>query len=115
MPQTEPQHDAKPVLAGYIERHSEGTDLRVWCRWCCHWHTHGLTLGVGDYEDRSAHCYAPDSPYKETGYLIHVTDTPFSAIRRVMKKATVAQRAAISVGRISPAVQRLREQPRPAG
>jgi hypothetical protein len=109
------ERNGKPVVAGFIEQHSEGTDLRVWCRWCCNWHTHGLTLGVGDYEDRSAHCYAPDSPFKRTGYVILVTDTPFSTMRRLMRTASVAQRAAISAGRLTAAVQRLREQPVPVG
>jgi hypothetical protein len=114
--QTEPQHNGKPALAGYVQQHTQGTSLRVWCRWCCRWHTHGLADShVGHFTHRSADCTALDSPYKDGGYYVLVTDTPFSVIRPAMKAATTAQQAAISTGRISAAVQRLRDQPIPAG
>lgn len=114
--------DGVPVLAGFIERRTKGVAgppamlLRVWCRWCCRWHEHGLAdSGPGDYTHRTAHCYAPDSQYGDTGYWILVTDTPFSTPRKAIREASLAQRAAISGGRISEAVQRLRDQPRPIG
>ncbi|WP_331719512.1 hypothetical protein OG693_39795 (plasmid) [Streptomyces sp. NBC_01259] len=116
------QREGVPVLPAYIERRTRGVAgppamlLRVWCKWCCRWHEHGLGgSGVGDYTDRSAHCTAPDSPYTATGYHLLVTDTPFSAIRTAMKQATIRQRSAIRAGRISTAVQRLRNQPQPRG
>lgn len=112
---TERQHDGQPVLDGFIERHRQGNDLRVWCRWCCHWHTHGLTGKPGDYLHRSPHCHAPDSRYRDTGYVIRVTATPFSRVRQTLKQASVPQRSAIYCGRISAAVQRLRDQPLPVG
>lgn len=116
----ERQHGGTPVLAGFIERRTQGVAgppamlLRAWCRWCCDWHGHGLAgTAVGDYADRAAHCYAPDSQYKETGYHIMVTDTPFSTVRKTMKAATAHQTRAIWQGRINEAVQRLRDQPPP--
>jgi hypothetical protein len=116
------QRDGRPVLAAYIERRTRGVAgppamlLRAWCKWCCRWHEHGLgESGVGDYTHRTAHCSAPDSSYDATGYYLLVTDTPFSAIRTAVKQATVRQRSAIRAGRISPAVQRLRDQPQPRG
>ena len=123
MTTVEPQRDGRPVLDGFIERRTEGVAgapamlLRVWCRWCCRWHTHGLADSKpGDFTDRSAHCGAvKGSPYDETGYLIRVTSTPFSRIRKTMRQATTAQRSAMYGGRISPAVQRLRDQPLPTG
>jgi hypothetical protein len=120
--QQEPQRDGGPVLAGFIERRTKGVAgppamlLRVWCRWCCTWHTHGLADGKpGDHTDRSAHCTAPDSGYRKTGYTIRITDVPFSTARKTVRQATLAQRAAIGSGRISDAVQRLRDQPQPVG
>lgn len=121
MSHPEPLHDGVPVLAGFIERRTKGVAgppallLRVWCRWCCRWHEHGLADGKpGDVTDRSAHCTAPDSTYRKTGYAIRITDVSFSAARKTIRQATLAQRAAISSGRISAAVHRLREQPIPA-
>lgn len=115
--------DATSVLPGYIERRTRGTRgaagppallLRVWCRWCCSWHTHGLADSTpGDVADRPARCFAPDSPYRQTGYLIHVTNKPFFTVRSTLQQATRNQRSAIRRGRLSAAVQRLRSQPAP--
>jgi hypothetical protein len=120
--ETEQKRDGIPVLAGFIERRTAGVAgppamlLRVWCRWCCRFHEHGLADGKpGDYADRSAHCTAPDSTYRDTGYVIRITDVPFSTAKKTVRQATLAQRAAISSGRISAAVQRLRDQEHPAG
>jgi hypothetical protein len=109
-----------PVLPGFIERCTDGVAgppamlLHVWCRWCCRFHEHGLAdLQVGDTTHRVAHCYAPDSEYDDRGYNIRVTDVPFSTARRRVRSASVAQRASIQAGRISEAVQKLRDQPSP--
>lgn len=114
--------DGVPVLAGFIEERTKGVAgppamlLRVWCRWCCRFHEHGLAdSGPGDYTHRSAHCYAPDSPYQATGYWILVMDTPYSVHRKTTRQATMQQRSNIRAGRISAAVQRLRDQPTPIG
>jgi hypothetical protein len=120
--QQEPQRDGGPVLAGFIERRTKGVAgppallLRVWCGWCCTWHTHGLANAEpGDYTHRVGHCYAPDSEYNASGYWIFVTKTRFSRARTLVRKATTNQRYAIQDGRISTAVQRLRDQPLPIG
>lgn len=109
-----------PVLPGFVEKRTTGVAgppamlLRVWCRWCCRFHEHGLADGKpGDVTDRSAHCYAPDSPYKATGYQIRITSTSYTAAKKTVRQATMNQRANIQHGRISDAVQRLREQPAP--
>jgi hypothetical protein len=116
----EPQHDGQPLLDGFIERRTKNVVnppamlLRVWCRWCCRWHQHGLADGKpGQITHRSAHCIAKDSTY--SGYYIRITATSFAKARKMVRKASDPQRAAIARGRISPAVQRLRDQPLPAG
>lgn len=117
---TEPQHDGQPLLDGFIERRTKGVAgppamlLRVWCRWCCRWHTHGLADGKpGQITHRSAHCTARDGSY--SSYYIRITSTPFGRARKTIRQASTAQRAAIGRGRISVAVQRLRDQPLPVG
>jgi hypothetical protein len=121
-PPSQWERDGVPVVAGFIEECSEGIVgppvmlLKVWCRWCCCWHEHGLADATpGDHVHRIAHCYAPDSEYEHGGYWILVTDTPYSVPRKTMRQATSAQRSAIRDGRISEAVQRLRDQPQPIG
>lgn len=105
-----------PVLPGFIEDHDRGQSLRVWCRWCCIWHEHGYTgTRVGDTTDRVAHCFAPDSSYRETGYTILVSGTPFSAAQAMVRKANVTQERSIREGRITPTVQLLRVQEPPVG
>ncbi|MER6548478.1 hypothetical protein [Streptomyces sp. NPDC001250] len=54
----------------------------------------------------------PDSEY-ETGYDIRVSGTPFAEVRKTMRSATAAQARAIREGRITEAVQKLRDQPGP--
>jgi hypothetical protein len=122
MSHEKPQPTSIPTLPGFIEERTEGVAgppamlLRVWCRWCCRWHEHGLAgLEIGDSTHRVAHCYAPDSSYDETGYNLRVSSTQFSAVRKTMRKATVAQERAIRDGRISETVQKLRDQAPPAG
>ena len=106
-----------PVLPGFIQDYDSGQQaLRVWCAWCCIWHEHGYTgTPVGDTADRVAHCFAPDSPYKDTGYNILVSATPFSAARTTVRKANVTQERSIRDGRITPTVQQLRDQAPPTG
>jgi hypothetical protein len=113
------QHDV-PTLPGFIERRTAGVAgppvmlLRVWCRWCCLFHEHGLADSKpGETTDRSAHCYAPDSSYSDTGYRIRISDVRYSAARKTVRQATMAQRSNIRSGRISSAVQLLRDQPGP--
>jgi hypothetical protein len=71
-PPAERLRDGVPVLPGYIENHDRGSNLRVWCRWCCHWHIHSVEP-VGTVTHRIAHCYAPDSGYRSGGYWIDIT------------------------------------------
>ncbi|MGW2226823.1 hypothetical protein [Streptomyces formicae] len=104
--------DGIPVLFGYIEHRGNLADLRVWCRWCCHWHTRG-EQPVSVVTHRIAHCFTPDSPYREGGYWIDVIDTPFSTVSGLVRSATSAQQRAMCAGRISPAINRLRAQPAP--
>ncbi|GEK04451.1 hypothetical protein [Streptomyces sp. 1-11] len=109
-------NDTTPVLPSFLEPHAHGHSLRVWCRWCCDWHSHGHDdTPVGDTTHRGAHCYAPDSEYNETDYWIRVTGIPFSTARKTIRTATAAQQRAIRDGRISEAVQQLRAQEPDAG
>lgn len=104
--------DGVPALPGYIDQRGQYADLRVWCRWCCHWHTHGA-MPVGTVVHRLAHCYAPDSAYQQDGYWIDVSERPYSAVAKSVRPATAAQQRALGSGRVSSAVQRLRDQPPP--
>ncbi|MEV0183840.1 hypothetical protein AB0I54_31830 [Streptomyces sp. NPDC050625] len=104
-----PPTDDTPVLPGYIDQRGQHADLRVWCRWCCHWHIHG-PHPVGTTAHRVAHCYAPDSGYHATGYRIEVRPVPYSSVIGSVRSANAAQRRALTAGRISDAVRRLREQ-----
>lgn len=113
MPEFIPPPSA-PVLPGFIEEHAHSVNLRVWCRWCCHWHIHGLNAG-DRLVHRVAHCYAPDSAYHSSGYSIQITGTPYREVASTIRAASAPQRRAIGAGRISAAVQQLRGQPAPAG
>lgn len=106
------QRDGVPVLPGFIDQRARAADLRVWCRWCCHWHTHGA-VPAGTVVHRLAHCYAPDSAYRQSGYWIDVSDRPYREVAKSVRPATAAQQRAMCGGRVSGAVQRLRNQPPP--
>lgn len=104
--------DGVPVLPGFIDQRARAADLRVWCLWCCHWHTHGA-VPVGTVVHRLAHCYAPDSAYRQGGYWIDVSSRPYREVAKSVRPATAAQQRAMCGGRVSSAVQRLRDQPPP--
>lgn len=78
--------DSMPVLSG--ARSEDGVHIIVWCHYCNRDHTHGrhaggsldcafdgyrgrctCPVGAGDGH-RVAHCSDPDSPYRETGYIV---------------------------------------------
>lgn len=104
--------DQTPTLTGLIHAPGPTALLTVWCRWCCDWHAHGLADGLpGDTTHRTAHCWAPDSPYKKTGYYILISDTPWSTFERSYKTANRVQQACILDGRITTGIERLRNQP----
>jgi len=54
--------DGCPVLPAFV--HDDG-QVNVWCIYCGAWHHHG-----GGDGHRAAHCSHPDSPYRETGYVL---------------------------------------------
>lgn len=117
MTATDPQHNGQPLLDGFIEYRDQGRAhiplLRVWCRWCCRWHEHGLEdAAPGQIVHRVAHCPAPDSAFE---YYVRITDTPFSRVRKALTESTYTQFKALRRGVISPVVQGLRNQPRPVG
>ncbi|MGP4002871.1 hypothetical protein [Streptomyces sp. 8N706] len=113
-PQPTSRKNSAPHLSGFLNTHHRGTDLHVWCTWCCHWHTHGgKDIQAGHLEHRLAHCYAKDSPYRSGGYWIKISATPWRAVRGTLRSATAAQQRALWRGRMSPAVKALRGQPAP--
>lgn len=52
-----------PILLAF--EHKKTGFLSVWCPYCCTFHFHGEGEG-----HRSAHCTNPNSPFKESGYVI---------------------------------------------
>lgn len=54
-----------PTLDAWLTHNGEMA--QAWCVYCLHWHEHGPYEG-----HRQAHCVLRCSPYKDTGYNIHV-------------------------------------------
>jgi hypothetical protein len=70
-----------------------GTRLyAMWCPWCRRPHTHGDNAGQA-VTNRAAHCHT-DSPFRDTGYTLHVVGC-ISSIKR-LPKLTAAEVVAIS-------------------
>ncbi|WJV51713.1 hypothetical protein [Streptomyces flavofungini] len=65
---------------------------------------------AGATERRTAHCYAPDSPYRLRSLTITVSAEPFDMVRDTVREASPYRRSMIQQGRITPAVARLRAQ-----
>ncbi|MFJ6645795.1 hypothetical protein ACIQPS_09050 [Streptomyces sp. NPDC091290] len=104
-----------PTLYGFLgkEPGTTFTQVYAWCQHCANWHRHGDdTNKPGDVLHRYPHC-THRGPYKETGYLITVTNIPLSDVWRQMRRATFEQGLIISDGRTTPAIERLRRQPLP--
>lgn len=62
---TPSDHVSPPILPAIST--ADGTCCVAWCRYCDCFHTHGNGSG-----GRAAHCFVPDSPYKEHGYVLDV-------------------------------------------
>lgn len=60
--------DGIPVLQGEVI----GDQVRVWCKYCKKYHSHGWPYPTTNITHRVAHCINKDSPYNETGYDIEV-------------------------------------------
>lgn len=104
-----------PVLTGFLDgRHWRSRTtcrLRVWCDFCCIWHTHGIECSrVGGMADRVAHCVSARSPYRITGIAIDISDIPFARVRDSVREANTHQQWIINDGRSTVAIERLREQ-----
>lgn len=103
-----------PLVAGFLHRQGQQVRLRVWCLFCCVWHTHGDDP-VGSVEHRTAHCFAPDSEYRQGGgYLVQVSRRSFAQVSGLVKEATPQQREQIQRGEITEAIAKLRAQTPPA-
>lgn len=103
-------------LYGFIGREPGGitTDVKAWCSWCARFHSHGDdTSKPGDVLHRSRHCPGDSSPHREHGYLIAVTNIPYSKVRGRMRKSTYKQWLTIHHGGTSAAIERLRAQQLP--
>lgn len=104
------------TLYGFIGREPDGitTDVKAWCPWCARFHSHGdNTSKPGDVLHRFPHCPGSNSPHRPTGYLIAVTNIPYSTVRSRMRTSNADQWAAIRHGETSPAIERLRSQQLP--
>lgn len=63
--------DAAARRVPTLDAYRDGPTLRVWCRYCCLWHTHGGGAQPGDADGhRVAHCRTLRSPYRDTGYRL---------------------------------------------
>jgi hypothetical protein len=106
---------AAPTLYGFLGKQpGEPEVLRqvfAWCPWCANWHRHGDQASQpGDVLHRYAHCTDLRSPYRDTGYLVAVSNIPLNEVWGRMRRASNAQLLAIGDGRITPAIERLRAQ-----
>ena len=104
------------TLYGFIGREPGGitTDVKAWCPWCARFHSHGdATSKPGDVMHRFPHCAGRSGPYREHGYLIAVTNIPYSKVRGRMRKSSDEQWLTIHDGGTSPAIERLRTQQLP--
>ena len=62
-----------PLLIGDVvsaPRPGDHPTIRVWCPYCHRFHIHGWPNGGRRRSHRVAHCYAEDSPFRETGYNV---------------------------------------------
>ncbi len=57
--------EGRPILSAYIYGAGENARMRVWCRYCKQWHSHGVGEG-----HRIAHCSNRNRKYKKTGYFL---------------------------------------------
>lgn len=104
-----------PTLYGFLGKEPGASFVQVyaWCPHCANWHRHGDDSNKpGDVLHRYPHCLRR-GPHEETGYLVAVTNTPLAKVWGRMRRTSAAQRRAISEGRITPAIERLRRQPLP--
>lgn len=115
-------HAARPVPGFPTHGHrGDLVSLKVWCRWCCEWHTHSHEgYAAGHVTNRVAHCRTPGNPNLvpsppypvSEGYWIEVQAAPFSEVEKLVKESTTAQRRAMARQGYEPtdAVRRLRAQ-----
>lgn len=106
-----------PVLLGFLagEPIAKVHEIRVWCGHCCSWHIHGVEPWArpGTKALRLAHCFAPGSPYKESGYCIEVAYARYEDVRRQVRSATTGQQLLLAEGRTTPSLERMRRQAAP--
>ncbi len=109
-------HNGAPVLVGFVTIGRNTGSINAWCPWCCNWHSHGYTDETpGTTTHRAAHCRAADSPYRSTGYYLHISDAPWGPFQNRMKVANFRQQQIIADGRTTPGIEKLRAQPQPVG
>ncbi|MFH9203175.1 hypothetical protein ACH4KT_37945 [Streptomyces anulatus] len=108
---------AVPELLGFLtgEPIAKVHEVRVWCGHCCSWHIHGVEPWAlpGTRALRLAHCFAPGSPYKESGYCIKVANAAYDDVRRQVRSATTGQQLLLAEGRVTPSIERMRSQAPP--
>lgn len=107
----------EPELLGFLAGEPIGKvhEVRVWCQYCASWHIHGVEpwAPAGTEAYRVAHCFAPGSRYKETGYRIKVAYARYEDVHRQVRSATTGQQLMLAEGRTTAAIERMRQQSAP--
>lgn len=67
--------EGKPVLDATVT--PKGNQLTFFCPHCKKKHFHGYYPRAGSMNHHLAHCFKPNSPFKETGYLLRILNDPF--------------------------------------
>jgi len=83
-----------PVVRTYDD---EGHSLLYWCIHCQTWHVHGRGGTGRPYEegrggmadDRGGQCFAANSPFNQTGVILHVVGRFNDSIRKQHRKGSL--------------------------
>jgi hypothetical protein len=77
-----------PTLDAFKYTNARGlTNLIVHCKYCRHWHFHGIGRKPGEADGhRVCHCHVNWSPYNRTGYRLREIGPATDEIRRDVKR-----------------------------
>jgi hypothetical protein len=81
------RQDSNPIIPRFLHCQEQRLRPRVWCLYCCAWHTHSAEP-LGSIEHRVAHCYAPESDYRlKGGYMIQVSSRSYPEVSKLVKRS----------------------------